>query len=376
MNNYQICSNCVMDTSDPSISFDSYGICDHCNQYYNRVEKYKKNNFNIELFKSQIKKIKQSGLNKEYDCILGMSGGLDSSFMLHYAVVELGLRPLVFHVDCGWNSEIASSNIQKMVKKLKLDLFTEVINWEEMREFQLAFFRSGVPHIDLPQDHAYVGTLYKFAKKFKIKYILNGGNISTEGVRNPLKLFYYGTDSIHINDIRQKFCNNPLKNFPFTSILTHKLWLRYLYGIKFVKILDHIDYKREDAIRLLNDKYEWISHGQKHFESRFTTFFEGYWLPKRFGFDTRRIQLSSLILSNQITRQEALKILEQQPLDELRVKEEKIYISNKLNISLLELEKFEEQPLKYYFDYNNSSRLFNLGAKFLHLLGVEKSVKR
>ncbi len=216
---YQICTNCVMDTSDAKITFDEKGICDHCYDYYNNVlpnwhtdERGRK-----ELMET-VAKIKKEGKGKDFDCILGMSGGVDSSYLLHLAVTELGLRPLVFHVDGGWNSELAVHNIQVMVDKLGLDLYTEVINWEEMKDFQLAFFKSGVPHLDIPQDHAFIATLYNFADKYNIKYILNGGNISTECVRNPMDWLYYGTDMAQINDIIKKFGTFKMETYPFSPI--------------------------------------------------------------------------------------------------------------------------------------------------------------
>jgi len=173
---YQICTNCVMDTSDSRIQFDENGVCDHCNDFEKSVKpNWFPNEEGKRRLQSTVAKIKEDGRDRDFDCILGMSGGVDSSYLLHLAVKELGLRPLVFHVDGGWNSELAVNNIQVMIDKLGLDLYTEVINWEEMKDFQLAFFKSGVPHIDIPQDHAFVATLYNFADKHNIKYILNGG---------------------------------------------------------------------------------------------------------------------------------------------------------------------------------------------------------
>jgi len=221
---YQICKTCVMDTSDTRISFNEKGECDHTVDFYNNVlpiwhtdERGRKQLSDI------VEKIKHDGKNRDFDCILGLSGGVDSSYMLHLAVKEFGLRPLVFHVDGGWNSELAVHNISMLVDKLGLDLYTEVINWEEMKDFQLAFFKSGVPHIDIPQDHAFVATLYKFAEKYKIKYILNGGNISTECTRNPMEYFYYGTDMRHIRDIIRRFGTVKMNSYPFSSILKHKV---------------------------------------------------------------------------------------------------------------------------------------------------------
>ena len=257
--------------------------------------------------------------------------------MLHLAVKEFGLRPLVFHVDGGWNSELAVHNIQVLVDKLGLDLYTEVINWEEMRDFQLAWFKSGLPHIDIAQDHAFIATLYKFADQYNIKYILNGGNISTECVGNPMEFFYYGTDMIHIRDVIKRFSTVDMKTYPFSSILRHKVFLRYIRRIKVVRPLNYRPYRKADAIQLLERNYGWKPYPQKHFESRFTKFYESYWLPERFGFDTRRVQFSSLILTGQMTREEALSCLKTPAYDPASIDQEFEYVATKLRISTDEL---------------------------------------
>jgi N-acetyl sugar amidotransferase len=296
--------------------------------------------------------------------------------MLHAAVKHFGLRPLVFHVDGGWNSELAVHNIQVLVDKLGLDLFTEVIDWEEMRDFQLAWFKSGVPHIDIPQDHAFIATLYQFADKHNIKYILNGGNIATECVRNPMEFFYYGTDMLHIRDIIRRFSTVKMKNYPLSSIYRHKIYLRYVRGVEVVKPLNYLPYTKAMATDVLTREYGWKPYPQKHFESRFTKFFEGYWLPQRFGFDTRRVQFSSLILTGQITRDEAIKRLESPPYDPQTIDQEFDYIAAKLRISSDELQHYFTMPKKFYWDYQNQEHLFNLGAKMLKTLGLEASIKR
>ncbi len=377
MSKYQICTNCVMDTSDSRIKFDTNGVCDHCNDFYTNV----KSSWNVnessrnELTKI-IEKIKIEGKGKEFDCILGLSGGVDSSYMLHIAVKEFGLRPLVFHVDGGWNSELAVHNIQMMVDKLGLDLYTEVINWEEMKDFQLAFFKSGVPHIDIPQDHAFVATLYNFAYKYNIKYILNGGNISTECVRNPMEFLYYGTDMAQIRDIRKKFGTIKMETYPFSSVLRHKFFLRYIKGVKVIKSLNYMPYIKAEALSLLEKEYGWKPYPQKHFESRFTKFYEGYWLPERFGFDTRRVQFSSLILTGQLKREEALELLKKPSYNSDTIDDEFNYIATKLGISNNELRGYLNMPKKFYWDYKNQEKLFNIGAKILKFFGVEKSIKR
>lgn len=376
-NDYNICSVTVMDSTDDGILFDENGICDHVHDFEKFVKPHwdTSENGRSKLLKL-VDKIKREGKNKEFDCILGLSGGVDSSYLLHLAVKEFGLRPLVFHVDGGWNSELAVHNIHVLVNKLKLDLYTEVINWEEMKAFQLAFLKSGVPHIDIPQDHAFIATLYNFADKHNIKYILNGGNISTECVQYPMKYYYYGTDMIHINDIRKKFCDNDLKSYPFSSILRHKLYLKYIKGINIIKPLNFLPYLKANAIEILVNEYDWKPYPQKHFESRFTRFFEGYWLPQRFGFDPRTVMLSSLILTNQMKREEALEILKLPAFDLNSIDDEFKFIATKLDISVEELRGYFVMPKKYYWDYKNQQTLFRLGAKILRILGSEIVKKR
>ncbi|MEO3865724.1 N-acetyl sugar amidotransferase [Rheinheimera fenheensis] len=374
---HKTCSRCVMDTTDSKIIFDNNGVCDHCIDFENNVAPnwHTDERGDAEL-KKIIAKIKEDGKDRDFDCIIGMSGGADSSYLLHVAVKEYGLRPLVFHVDGGWNSQIAVNNINVMIEKLGLDLYTEVINWEEMKDFQLAYFKAGVANIDVPQDHAFVATLYNFAAKYKIKYILNGGNISTECVRNPLEWIYYGTDMAQIKDIRKQFGTNPMKTYPFSSVLRHKLYLRYIQRVQVVKPLNYFPYIKEQAMRVLADEYGWIPYPQKHFESRFTKFYEGYWLPKKFGYDTRKVQYSSLILTGQMTREEALEKLKTPAISDEDAKHDFEYIATKLDISVEELQKYFDQPNKTYKDYKNQQSLFDFGAKVLKYIGVERSIKR
>ncbi|MFC4346742.1 N-acetyl sugar amidotransferase [Kordiimonas lipolytica] len=374
---YQICTNCVMDTTDSAITFDEYGVCDHCRDF----EKNVKPNWHPDeqgraALSAIISEVRKVGKGHDFDCILGLSGGLDSSYMLHLLVKEFDLRPLVFHVDGGWNSDLAVNNIQMLVDKLGLDLFTEVIDWEDMRDFQLAFFKSGISQIDIPQDHAFFATLYKFANKYNVKHIMNGGNISTECIRNPLEWLYYGTDMWLINDIRKRFCTRPLKNYPFSSILSHKLYLRYLRQVKVVRPLNYMPYTKEVAMKTLRDEYGWRAYPQKHFESRFTKFFEGYWMPTRFGFDTRKVQYSSLVVTHQMTREEALEKLKVPAYDPDTIEDEFAYIAKKLGITIDELRHYHTMPLKSYKDYSNQESFFNLGAKVLRAVGVERSIKR
>ncbi len=374
---YQICSNCVMDSTDSNIKFNEKGICDHCLNYKNIIRpNWHDDEVGRKDVESIMNKIKRSTKNEDFNCLLGLSGGADSSYMLHLTVKEFGLRPLVFHVDGGWNSEISVHNINVLINKLGLDLYTEVINWEEMRDFQLAFFKSGLPHIDIPQDHAFIATMYNFAQKYNIKYILNGGNYSTECVRNPMEWLYYGTDMLHIRDILRQFATRKLETYPFSSIFKHKIYLRYLKGVKVIKPLNYMKYTKADAIKILQKEYEWKTYPQKHFESIFTKFFESYWLPERFGFDTRKVQYSSLILTGQMNREEALEKLNKPAYDPNTIENEFNYIAKKLEISSDELKYYFTMPKKYYWDYKNQVSIFKLGAKFLKFIGDERSIKR
>ena len=373
----KICSNCVMDTTDAEISFNDAGICDHCLDFKaNVLPNWHTDSKGKLQLSADIAAIKTHGKDNDFDCILGMSGGADSSYLLHLAVKEFGLRPLVFHVDGGWNSDIAVSNIKVMVEKLGLDLFTEVINWEEMKAFQLGYLKSGLPNIDIPQDHAFVATLYDFADKYNIKYILNGGNISTECVRNPLDWLYYGTDMSQINYIRKKFVDRPLATYPFSSVFRHKLYLRYIRRIKVIKPLNHMPYIKADAMKFLEKQYGWRPYPQKHFESRFTKFYEGYWLPERFGFDTRKVQYSSLILTGQMSRDEALEKLRLPALSDEDVRKDFQFIAKKLDVDEGELSNYLTMPIKGHRDYPNQQWLFDFGAKIMKWLGLERSIKR
>jgi N-acetyl sugar amidotransferase len=373
---YQICSNCVMDTTDSKITFDEKGICDHCNDFYkNILPNWHTDERGRAELEKVIAKIKREGQGKDFDCIMGMSGGIDSSYLTYWAK-ELGLRPLVFHVDAGWNSQQAVNNIEVLVDKLGLDLYTDVIDWEEMKDLQLAFFKAGVPHIDTPQDHAFFATMYKFAHKHKIKYILTGANYSTECIRNPIEWMYYQSDLAQLKHIHKKFGARPLKNFPLTSILKHKVYLRYVKGIQVVTPLNFVPYDKEEAMQLLVDKFGWQRYPQKHFESRFTKFYEGYWLPKKFGYDTRKVQYSSLILTNQMTRAEALEKLKKPAFDDSTIVQDFEYIATKLGITVKELQGYLDAPNKSYKDYKTQESVYKVGARIMKALGLVRGGKR
>lgn len=370
---HQVCTNCVMDTTDPNIRFDMNGVCERCNAYYKQIlPSWNKGKGHEAELNNMIESIKKESKDKPYDCILGFSGGFDSSYLLHFAIKELGLRPLVFHVDAGWNTDLAKGNIQKMVNKLGVDLKIETINWEEVRDMQLAFFKSGVPHLDIPQDHAFVAVLDEYAKKFNIRYILNGGNISTEVVVNPNAWSYWGTDLKHIKDITSRFGTVALKTYPFTNVLRRKVFMPYIKGIKVIKPLNLTSYIKKEAETLLMAEYDWTPYPQKHFESIMTKFIEGYWLPKRFGYDVRLPQYSSLILTEQMTRSEALEHLKHNPFSPTESESLFEQVADMLEISSSELKSYLNIPLKTYKDYKHQDYLFDLGAKIMYKFKLDK----
>jgi N-acetyl sugar amidotransferase len=374
---YQICTSCVMDTTDSMIVFDDHGVCDHCNTFKNvTLPSWDTGAGGRAQLDALVDAIKREGEGKDFDCIIGMSGGIDSSYLTYIAKEKMGLRPLVFHVDAGWNSQIAVNNIERLIDGLGLDLFTEVIDWQEMRDLQLSFFKSGVPHIDTPQDHAFFATMYKFATQHKVKYILTGANLSTECIRNPVEWMYYQSDSRQLLDIHSQFGTQALKTFPVTSILWHKVWLPYVKGIKVVRPLNMVPYIKEDAKQLLMDRFGWQPYPQKHFESRFTKFYESYWLPKRFGYDVRRVQYSSLIVTGQMTREEAIEQLKKPSYDVASIGQEIEFVANKLGISIDELNSYMDLPRKTYKDYKNQRQIYDMGAKVMRAMGLEIGGKR
>jgi hypothetical protein len=259
---------------------------------------------------------------------------------------------------------------------LGLDLFTEVIDWPEMRDLQLAFFKSGVPHIDTPQDHAFFATMYKFAEEHNVKFILTGANLSTECIRNPIEWMYYQSDSVQLRHIHQLFGTRALKKFPTTSILRHKFWLPYVKRIRVVRPLDHVPYSKAAAMQLLENRFGWQPYPQKHFESRFTRFYEGYWLPAKFGYDTRRVQFSSLILTGQMSRDDAVEKLRNPALDDATIRQEFEYVATKLEVSVSELRGYFEAPNRSYRDYRSQSSLYSFGGAVLKKVGIEIGGKR
>lgn len=376
---YQICKCCVMDTSDEDIVFDENGVCMRCNEYKNRIEpEWNHGRGHEEELKRLISDIKESGKNNKYDCVIGLSGGVDSSYMLHLAVKEWGLRTLAIHIDCGWNLEVAENNIKRITDKLGIDLYVEKMDLDEMREMQLAWFRTGLEMLDAPQDHAFISIIDKKAKEYNVKYILNGYNICTEIVADPTS-WEKGSgptgDETFIKDVVKKYCKIPIKKYAYTSGIEHKFINPYIRGIKTVKPLNLVEFTKSSMIETLQKEYGYETYGQKHFEDLLTKFLEGYWQPTRFGHDIRRAQLSSLVITGQMTRDEALKVLENPPLSEKESKELFSEVAKRLEISEEELKKFQELP-KSKEKFKSQKWFYDLGIRLYEKLGLEKRIRK
>lgn len=376
---YKICKCCVMDTSDEDIVFDSKGVCMRCNEYKERIElEWNYGKGHEKELEQLIMSIKASGKDKEYDCILGLSGGLDSSYMLHLAVSEWGLRPFVFHIDAGWNLPVAEENIRKLTDKLGVELHIEKMDWNEMREMQLAWFKTGLEALDAPQDHAFIALIDRYSRELGVKYILNGYNISTEIIADPNswgKGAGQTGDGTYIKDVIRRYCRIPIKHYTFTNGFKHKFWIPYVLGVKTLKPLNMIQFTREKMTSILVEEYEYAPYGQKHFEDLITKFLEGYWMPTRFGHDIRRAQLSSLVVTGQMSRDEALKILEKPPLNDREAGELFSEVARRLEITEEELKSYHEMP-ECTTKFKSHTWFYNTGIKVYEKLGLEKRIRK
>lgn len=379
MRNYQICSCCVMDTTDEDIIFDENGVCMRCNEYKERIlPEWNHGKGHEKELTALINQIKESGKGKKYDCILGLSGGLDSSYMLHLAVKEWGLRPFVFHIDAGWNLPVAEENLKKLTEKLGVELHIEKMDWNEMREMQLAWFRTGLENLDSPQDHAFIALIDKYARELGVKYILNGYNIETEIIADPASWAKGGGptgDGTFIKDVVKKHCRIPIKNYTYTNGFVHKFWIPFVLGVKTVKPLNLVQFTRAEMTQTLVDEYDYHPYGQKHFEDLLTKFLEGWWVPTRFGHDIRRAQLSSLVVTGQMTREEALKILENPPLTEEESKELFSEVAKRLEISEEELMSYHDMP-ECSEKFKSQESIYKAGIKLYEILGIEKRIRK
>lgn len=354
---YQQCTHCIMDTTDPEITFDENGVCNYCRYFdENAINNWFPDEKGRRKLDAIVEQIKLEGGGKEYDCAMGLSGGVDSSYMA-YQAKKIGLRPLAIHVDAGWNSELAVKNIENLVKTLCIDLYTHVIEWEEMRDLQVAYLRSGLGNQDTPQDHAFIAALYSTANAHRIKYILSGGNSATESVL-PASWDYNAIDLRQLKSVHKRFGQLKLRTFPMISFFKYYYYYPFVKRIKVVRILDYMPYNKENAIQTLEKEIGWKPYEGKHNESRFTKFFQSYFQPMKFGYDKRKPHLSSLILSGQITRDRALREMEKElyPPDQLR--EDRMFVIKKLRLTEKEFDDLLQMPNKSFRDYPSNYYLF------------------
>lgn len=358
---YQICTRCIMDNkSDSQITFDENGVCCHCRAYDNAIAALPKTPEEKKTkFDALVREMKNAGKGKEFDCVLGISGGVDSAY-LAYIAHNAGLRILAVHVDAGWNTDVAVDNIKKMCSKLQIELHTIVVDWPTMKELQRAYMFSGLPNLDVPQDHAFLAATINFAKKYGIGYMLNGSNFATEGIL-PSNYGYSALDFTNISDVYKK-CGRgkvSLKKYPKMNLFEYAMV--YIGKTRRVNLLNYVDYSKAKAIEILHREFDWNYYGGKHFESRFTKFFQSYYLPKKFGYEKKRAHISSLIVGGELTREQGLiDMQDDSAYTEAQMLEDRDYILKKLDISLDEWEGIMSMPPKTEDDYKNNKKLVKL----------------
>lgn len=365
---YRICSRCVMDTTDPAIVFDENGVCNHCHRYDANV---KANVFSgsegIERLSRIVDEMKAAGKEREYDCVIGVSGGVDSTYVA-FRVKKLGLRPLAVHLDNGWDSELAVWNIERALKALNIELYTHVIDWEEFKDLQLSFLKSSTPDLEIPSDHAIFAIMRIMARRIGVGYVIGGMNARTES-HLPSAWSRGHSDWGYIKGVHKRFGAHPLNTYPH---MTRWSLHRFKMTQHFVNILNYVDYVKQDAMTVIEKELGWRYYGGKHYESIYTRFYQGYILPNKFGFDKRRTHLSSLVCSGEITKSEALTELEKAPYPLDLMEEDKVYVIKKLGLSVDEFEGLMRLPNKTYWDYpsygrNNQNRLYKASKSLYHL---------
>lgn len=365
-----------MDTSDPEIWFDEKGVCSHCHRF-NTIAKPVLDKANsgqgLKDLEIILSKIKEKGKNKQYDCLIGISGGVDSTYVA-YKVKELGLKPLAVHFDSGWNSELAVNNIENIVKKLNIDLYTHVVDWDEMRDLQLAFFKASVANCDIPTDHAFFAVLLKIAAKYGINYIISGSNFATEFIL-PKAWGYSAADLRHLKAIHKCFGSFKLKRYPTLSFVARYFYYPFLKNIKTIELLNYLPYEKKAAKEVISKELEWRDYGGKHYESVFTRFFQAYYLPVKFGFDKRRAHLASLVVSGQTSRDEALAQMTLPADTQERLLIDKEFVAKKLGLSNEQFNEILNLPCKTHKSYSSSEVLFKL-KNFAQGLLSRKSIRK
>ncbi|MBC7899314.1 MAG: N-acetyl sugar amidotransferase [Saprospiraceae bacterium] len=351
---YQQCKRCVMDTTDLEIDFNESGHCNHCEEFLKiRAKHTYQGKESDDSLNRTVDAMKRAGRGKDYDCVIGVSGGVDSSY-LAYVVKQKGLRPLAVHMDNGWNSEKAVINIKKITQRLRIDYESFVLDWEEFKDVQLSFLKASIPEAETPTDVAISAVLHHFAAKYKVKYIVGGGNMATEGIL-PKSWHYNAKDLKYFNHIHKTFGSMRLKKFP-TFGYRKETYYKLMKGIRIIYPLNFVPFDKDDAIKILEEKFDWKYYGGKHHESRYTKFIQSYYIFEKFGIDYRRAALSIQICCGETRRDDAIEQLKTKPYDLHEIEEGMQYISKKLSISRDELEGIVNLPAKWYWDYPNDDK--------------------
>ncbi len=349
---YRICTRCIMDTTDPDIEFDEKGVCNHCRSMEEQVRRIV--DPDPARLEAVVQQIKESGRNRRYDCVMGVSGGTDSTYVA-YLAKQLGLRPLAVHLDNGWNSELAVKNIENVLNKLGIDLVTHVLDWEEFRDLQVAFLKASTPDSEVPTDHAIMAVLLKTARREGVRHIVSGANMRTEGIL-PLRWAYGAYDWRYIRSVHKQFGDLRLRGFPHFS-LTERAVNLLIRRLRVVHVLNYVDYRKEDAADLLEREMNWRRYGTKHGESVYTHFLQTYILPRKFGIDKRKAHLSALIVSDLLSREEALREIASPPCPEERARADREYVVKKLGLSDAQFEEIMNLPPRTYRDYSTYAPL-------------------
>lgn len=368
---YQICTRCVMDTSDPEITFNQAGECNHCTEFLATRSKHQyQGSSSDSALSAVVQQMKDAGKGKKYDVILGLSGGIDSSYAA-WICKQNGLRVLAVHMDNGWNSEEAVQNIRNIARKLDIDYESYVLDWSEFRDLQLAFLKAAVPEAETPTDIAIPATFHRLASKYGVKYIISGGNFATEGIL-PKHWHYNAKDVKYLKHIQKTFGTKKLKKFPFFGF-RQEMYYKLVKKMKIIYLLNYVPYDKEAAMKLLEEKLDWKYYGGKHYESKYTGFIQSYYLYEKFGIDYRRTTLATQVCNGVISRETALEELETPPYSKEKIIQEKKYIAKKLGISLDEFESILNSEPHWYSDYpNDEKRLQKIYDTYRRLFKKEK----
>ena len=356
--NKLVCKRCIMDSiNDPDILINDHGVCNHCITFDFEFNKLPKGINREKELDSIIKKIKLKGIGKNYDCLLGVSGGVDSSYLAYLCSIY-GLRPLIIHFDNGWNSELSVLNIQNLLDKLGFDFETLVINWDEFKDLQLSYFKAGVVDLEFPTDHAILASMFKIAKKHKIKFVLSGHNLVTEGTYLPKSWVHSKLDYLNLKDIHKQYGSIKLKTYPYLSFIK-RLYNFYNSQFEYIQLLNLVDYNKFEVKKKLVSELSWKDYGGKHFESIFTRFYQGYILPNKFNIDKRVFHYSCLVQSEQITREQAIKLLQEPIYDINLLESDKKYVLKKLNFNEATFEDYMRAPIRKHNEFKSEQKYWN-----------------